>query len=77
MNRSDEMWHEDRMRYGWVLPRPAAWPLRLPVVRWFRAMYHDAKSAQWAAGWNSVGIGFGGPPQYDRWVVYAMYRGWC
>lgn len=77
MDDSERIWREDQERYGWTLPRAAAWPLRLPVVRNIRVAILSIKVERFAAGWNSIGIGVGGVPQYDRWVLYAISRGWC
>lgn len=77
MDESERIWREDRDSNGWTLPRPAVWPLRLPIVRNIRCAILSIKAEQFARGWNSVGIGFGGLPQYDKWVLYAVSRGWC
>lgn len=77
MDKSERIWREDKERYGWTLPRPAAWPLRLPVVRNIRCAWLSVKAERFAMGWNSLGIGIGWIPQYDRWVLYAISRGWC
>lgn len=44
-NDDDAAWRADGERNGWVLPPKAAWPLRLPVMRWLRATYHTRAAA--------------------------------
>lgn len=73
----DRAWRKDGERNGWVLPPKAVWPLRLPVIRLFRVAWHDFRAHQTAERWAAAGIGIGGPNPYDRWVLYAISRGWC
>lgn len=75
--KSEERWKADKVRYGWELPPPAAWPLRLWGIRHFRAGFVQGMAERWAESWNRAGIGFGGISQYDLWVIYAIKRGWC
>jgi hypothetical protein len=77
MDRSEEIWREEQARHGWQLPPPAAWPLRLPIIRNIRGAWLHYRVEKFAGAWASVGIGIGGPNQYDLWVVYAVKRGWC
>lgn len=77
MSEDDRLWNEDRERNGWTLPFKASWPLRLPVVRIFRAMYHDFRMQSFVEQWAMTGVGLGVPNQYDLWVLYAIRRGWC
>lgn len=74
MNQDEQRWHEDRWRHGWKLPPAAAWPLRLPVIRHVRAVIGGWRAESHAAAWASIGAGVSG---YDRWVIYAIARGWC
>jgi hypothetical protein len=70
----DERWRKDRDELGWKLPPVAAWPLRLPVIRWFRATYAIMQvERHYVTGFGSFGIRTG----YDEWVIYAISRGWC
>lgn len=77
MTADEQAWYEDRQRYGWVLPRKAAWPLRLPGIRRVRAVYHAWRAERQVDAWARIGIGIAGVSAYDRWVVYAIARGWC
>jgi hypothetical protein len=71
---SDERWEKDKALCKWELPPPAAWPLRLPVIRWFRATWVTIQvERHYAYGMGSIGLRSG----YDEWVVYAIARGWC
>lgn len=74
---SDLLWHEEKHANGWRLPGAAPWVLRLPGIRWLRFVIVSWRVYRAAAMWSSVGIGMGGPNQYDRWVLWAIYRGWC
>lgn len=76
MTLDEQRWHEDRLRHRWSLPRKAMWPLRLPVIRHIRAVITGWRAESYAAAWSSVGIG-AGVSGYDRWVMYAIARGWC
>jgi hypothetical protein len=77
MSEDDQRWLEDKERNNWTLPFKATWLLRLPVIRIVRVIWHERKAQRSARGWGSIGIGFGGMPQYDRWVLYAIARGWA
>ncbi|KTS09766.1 hypothetical protein SB2_11985 [Methylobacterium radiotolerans] len=73
----DNAWRRDGERHGWTLPPKAAWPLRLPIIRAFRAAWLDYRVHKAASDWASAGIGVGGPNQRDLWILYAIARGWC
>ena len=77
MTADEQAWCEDRQRHGWVLPPKAAWPLRLPGIRYVRALIANIRTHRQADAWASIGIGLQGPAPYDRWVVYAIAKGWC
>lgn len=77
MTPCEQAWYEDRARHGWVLPRKAAWPLRLPGIRFVRAFFNACYAADRAASWASGGVGINHVAPYDRWVIYAIARGWC
>lgn len=69
-----KLWREDGDRYGWVLPKPAAWPLRLPVIRHIRAAWNAYWIEQhYRHGLGSIGLRTG----YDEWALYAIWRGWA
>lgn len=74
---SDKLWQADKKRNGWVLPQPAAWPLRLWGIRNVRAFVLAVRADRHARQWKAMGIGFGGIQQYDLWVIYAIAHGWC
>lgn len=75
---TEELWKEEKEKYGWELPKKAFFLLRLPVIRYVRWFYLNLKLRLWVHRWNSLGVGFGGVAQpYDEWVLYAIYRGWC
>ncbi len=70
----DDLWRDDGARNGWTLPKPAAWPWRAPVIRWFRFLIGSIRVEQHYAGWEHVGRVRTG---YDEWVLYAIRRGWA
>jgi hypothetical protein len=72
---NDARWAADGKEHGWVLPKTAL-PWRIWGVRHVRFLYHAWGAERHAAQWASIGIGIGGPNQYDRWVLYAILRGW-
>lgn len=74
---SDTLWNTEAHENGWTITEIAPWPLRLPVVRWFRFAGASIAVHRNAGQWASVGIGIGGPNQYDRWRLWAIYRGWA
>ena len=73
---SDISWSADKKLHGWTLPQTARL-LKLWGVRHIRWMWLTNQVYQAADRWAAMGIGFGGPNQYDRWVLYAIYRGWA
>ncbi len=73
----ERAWRRDGEVNGWVLPPKAAWPLRLPVIRTIRAMRMEDRADAAAAAWAAVGVGVGQPNPRDRWLIYAVWRGWC
>lgn len=73
----DRAWRRDGEANGWTLPPKAAWPLRLPIIRLIRAAWLEDRACKAASEWATVGIGVGGPNPRDRWVIYAVSRGWC
>ena len=70
---SDKRWRKDRDELGWVLPPPAAWPLRLWGVRHIRALYGAVQCERhYTMGFGAFGFRSG----YDEWVIYAISGGW-
>lgn len=76
-DESEALWHKDQGKHGWVLPPAAPLALRLPIVRHIRCAWHTYRAERTAYAFSSIGIGIGGINQYDRWVLYAIARGWC
>lgn len=74
---SDALWRKQANENGWTLPPSAPAMLRVPVVRWLRFAVASIRVHHRAAQWAKLGVGVGGPNQYDRWVLWAIYRGWC
>lgn len=77
MTEDEKRWREDQMEHGFVLPPPAPWPLHVWGIRHIRFWWNVFQVERHASAWASVGIGIGGPNIWDRWVLYAIYRGWC
>lgn len=73
MRDGDLIWRAQRDEYGWVLPVPAVWWKRLPVIRLVRAVYLLVR----VEIHYEVGCGMGLKRGYDEWVIYAIRRGWC
>ena len=73
-NESEIIWHEEATEKGWTMPEVLFWK-RWPVIRHVRHVWHSHRVYKAAHTWNSVGIGFGGPAQYDRWVLYGIATG--
>ncbi len=71
---SDASWRQLKEEEGWELPPKAPALLRLPVIRYPRYLWHTMRFNAHATIWSSVGMV---PQDYDRWVLYGMYRGWC
>lgn len=69
----DVDWAREGSVRGWYLPEPAPAPLRWPLVRHLRWAVLAYRTAQWDARWASLGLI---PTGYDRWVLYAIRRGW-
>jgi len=75
---ADKKWAEDAAENDWRVSHiKAAWPWRLPGVRFVRYMWHAWRASEAAHRWASAGLGFGGVAPYDRWVLYAIRRGWA
>lgn len=72
---SDLSWQIDGLINNWMLPRPAPYPLRLPVIRNVRAIILSYQVLRHEDMVSRVGLGF--PTGYDQWVLYAIRRGWC
>jgi len=77
ISASEKLWRDDKRANGWKLPPPAHTFFRLPIIRNIRGAWAHYRVERHAAAWSSIGIGIGGPNQYDLWVVYAIKRGWC
>lgn len=78
MSKEDDVrWLEEKQENGWEVPFKAPIIFRLPVIRYFRFLYHNIKLHLHVRQYQSLGVGWGGPQRYDEWVVYAIARGWC
>lgn len=75
MNESERIWREDAERNGWVMPTAVRWK-RLPVIRHIRSTYLGMKVSQFRDVTKAAGLGIGGVPQFDRWVLYGIARGY-
>lgn len=74
VTQSDMDWLMTGERCFWELPEPALAIWRRRPFRWVRAWIaginveaHDAEMRRWRLL----------PSGYDRWVIYAIRRGWC
>jgi len=70
----DRRWLADGADFGWVLPKPAVWWKRLPVIRKFRAIAATIAIERHYGVYDLLGLVRTG---YDEWVVYAIGKGWC
>lgn len=70
IDEPEQYWKADEVREDWKLPKKAFFLLRLPIVRRFRAAFHESRVYRQAINWLC-------PNQYDLWVLYAIRRGWC
>lgn len=75
MKENDRRWRDDATINNWVLPFVAPWPLRLPIVRAMRAVWHSIQTERHYRRWSMIGsLARSG---YDEWVIYAVARGWA
>jgi hypothetical protein len=72
VSASSAQWHADQKRYGWIMPPAPRWK-RLPVIRYFRFVWHNFNIRRHNAMWGSLGMV---PSGYDEWVLYGVARGW-
>jgi hypothetical protein len=75
MTEDDKVWHQQRVQNRWELPPPAVHWKRLPVIRHIRAAVLSFAVELHYSRWASIGCFR--RTGYDRWVIYAIYRGWC
>jgi hypothetical protein len=52
-----------------------AWCWRLWGIRHVRYFWHAIRLMWWVSTWNSVGIGWGGPSEYDCKVLEDIWKG--
>ena len=69
-----ERWRRVGEQCGWSLPPAAAWPFRLPVIRHIRAAWATWMVERHYAAIVEMGLLRTG---YDKWVIYAIARGFC
>lgn len=74
MNLGDKIWFEDGALNAWLMPVVPRWK-RWPVIRHVRATYHWRRAVRFRSFTAAMGLGIGGVPQFDRWVVYGIARG--
>lgn len=74
MSESEKMWLEDAARNGWVMPR-ASWWKRLWGIRHVRYIHHSIQAQKFRNMTAAMGLGIGGVPQFDRWVLYGILTG--
>lgn len=74
MKDSDAAWRADRYERGFVLPKAAPLFFRLWGIRHIRLAWLCMRVVKFA---NDFDVGIGVVSQYDRWVFYAIYRGWA
>jgi hypothetical protein len=75
MKVGTEIWHEDAARHGWVMPAVSWWK-RLPVIRHVRFAVLMRRAFKYRAITAALGLGIGGLPQYDRWVLFGIFHGY-
>ncbi len=73
-NPDDVRWYEDKLRMTWELPKLAPKWMRLPFIRRIRSIHLALKIERHYVPWDAIGSFRSG---YDRWVLYAIQRGWC
>lgn len=75
--KNDQLWSEEKAEHRWSLPPAAPLILRLPGIRQIRFMIVGLKIQREVRKWAAAGIGMGVPNEYDMWVLWGIYRGWC
>jgi hypothetical protein len=70
----DDLWKTAAIVNDWVLPMPANWFLRLPIIRNFRAAFLLWQVERHNEIYRSIGMI---PQGYDEWVIYAIWKGRC
>lgn len=74
MRQSDKIWREDAIKNGWYMPPVSRWK-RLPIIRHIRAAYLGSKAEEYRDMTGALGLGIGGVPQYDQWMIHGIRRG--
>jgi hypothetical protein len=69
----DRKWLADGEAHHWTLPPPAAWYYRLWGVRHIRSLHLAGQIDDHETVFRSMGLF---PTGYDRWILYAIVRGW-
>ena len=75
IDHSKRDWIDDAVENGWVMPSVAWWK-RAPIIRHIRHGYHMIQAQRFRKMTRAMGLGVGGLPQYDSWVLYGMVKGW-
>lgn len=76
IEEADKRWAKDKAENGWTGPDPKGRLWRLPAIRHCRWFFLADRVYSRAEKFAKYGIGFGGPNQYDLWILYGIYRGW-
>jgi hypothetical protein len=72
--QSDMQWYVDGDRHGWLLPPSAGRFWRSWPMRWFRGVVLTWNVVRHEEFFRQLGLISSG---FDRWVLYAIWRGWC
>jgi hypothetical protein len=70
----DAKWWSDGERNEWALPPAATSFCRARPMRYVRALTNLSAVERHERFFRSIGMI---PTGYDRWVLYAIWRGWC
>jgi hypothetical protein len=69
-------WKREGEAAGYKAPDRRAWWRRLPLIRHIAAVWLSWQVHSYAGAWAEVGIGVGGPNEYDLWVVEGAWHGY-
>ena len=75
IDNSEKYWKEDAAKNGWTM-ESVAWWKRLPIVRHVRCAYLTIQAQRFRKMTHSMGLGIGGMPQKDSWVLYGIAKGY-
>jgi hypothetical protein len=69
---AEDRWHQLAHFHRWLLPQQVSSFMRMPVIRLMRYCYRYVEEEVLHIGSNGLVAS-----DYQRWVRYAIYRGWC